>query len=121
AGRVIATRRFNKTAETFGVLKLQYENEDLLDWSLGFRYTGPMRVLNNNAGTFAPRGGFLVIDAAVAKHLRWGEREWLWLLGVRNLTDDRQSDLESGAGRDSDYVYGPRTPRTWFSSLKVEW
>jgi outer membrane receptor for ferrienterochelin and colicins len=117
SGRVIEARRFNKTPESLAVLSLGYESGDAWDWSIGLRWTGPMRVLDNNAGTFERRGGFLVVDAAVGRHIRIADTEWELQFGVRNLTDDRQRDFQSGAGRDSDYVYGPRQPRTWFGRV----
>ncbi len=118
AGTVVATRRFNKTPSRFAVLTLQYENDAAFDWALGVRHLGAMHVLNNNTGAFDRAGSFLVVDASVGRHFRAGGREWLVRLGVVNLTDDRQRDLESGAGRDSDYVYGPRSPRTFFTSVR---
>lgn len=120
-GHVVASRRPNKTPDLLGVMKLQYENEQLLDWSIAARFTGPMPVLNNTRGTFAAVDAFLVLDATIGKHLAWAGGEHLVQLGVRNLTDARQRDLESGALRDSDYVYGPRHPRTLFVSVQSGW
>lgn len=91
------------------------------DWALAFRHTGPMRVLNNNSGTFVRVGSFLVVDLSLGRHFSLLGRECLVQIGVRNLTDDRQRDLESGALRDSDYVNGPRAPRTFFTSAKLAW
>ena len=39
--------------------------------------------------------------------------------GVQNLFDSFQKDFQSGPKRDSDYVYGPARPRTYFLSLKI--
>ena len=121
AGTVINTDRFNKTPDQLGIMKLQYENEDTFDWSVGLRYIGPMRVLNNTTGTFNRVGSFLVLDASIGKHVTLGDTRYLLQTGVRNLTDDRQKDFETGANRDSDYVYGPRAPRSYFLSVKAEW
>lgn len=38
--------------------------------------------------------------------------------GVQNLFDSYQNDFDVGAGRDSDYIYGPNRPRTLFIGLK---
>ena len=38
--------------------------------------------------------------------------------GVKNVFDQRQKDLEVGALRDSDYVYGPRFARSWYVNLR---
>lgn len=39
-------------------------------------------------------------------------------LGVKNMFNSYQDDFDIGAGRDSDYVYGPNAPRTFFIGLK---
>ena len=38
--------------------------------------------------------------------------------GVKNIFDQYQSDFDSGKNRDSNYVYGSGTPRTYFIGLK---
>jgi outer membrane receptor for ferrienterochelin and colicins len=38
--------------------------------------------------------------------------------GVQNIFDSYQDDFETGALRDSDYIYGPNRPRTFFIGLK---
>ena len=39
--------------------------------------------------------------------------------GVKNILDAYQVDFDSGKNRDSNYVYGPATPRTVFIGLKL--
>ena len=39
--------------------------------------------------------------------------------GVKNILDAYQEDFDSGKNRDSNYVYGPATPRTVFIGLKL--
>jgi outer membrane receptor for ferrienterochelin and colicins len=38
--------------------------------------------------------------------------------GVQNLFNSYQSDFDTGATRDSDYIYGPNRPRTLFMGIK---
>ncbi len=38
--------------------------------------------------------------------------------GVKNLLDAYQNDFDIGKERDSNYIYGPATPRTFFVGLK---
>jgi outer membrane receptor for ferrienterochelin and colicins len=40
-------------------------------------------------------------------------------VGVKNIFDSYQDDLDIGAGRDSAYVYGPSLPRTFFFGVKL--
>ena len=37
--------------------------------------------------------------------------------GVKNLTNDYQNNFDTGKNRDSNFVYGPSAPRTFFFSL----
>lgn len=39
--------------------------------------------------------------------------------GVKNLFNSFQDDFDSGPTRDSDYVYGPALPRTFFVGIKI--
>ena len=39
-------------------------------------------------------------------------------LGVKNMFNSYQDDFDIDAGRDSDYVYGPNAPRTFFIGIK---
>lgn len=40
-------------------------------------------------------------------------------LGVKNVTDAYQSDLDKGPDRDPAYVYGPSQPRTLYTGLEI--
>ena len=39
--------------------------------------------------------------------------------GIKNIFDAYQDDFDSGKNRDSNYVYGPANPRTFFLGLKI--
>ena len=39
--------------------------------------------------------------------------------GIQNVFNQRQKDYDFGPNRDSDYVYGPALPRTYFIGLKI--
>jgi outer membrane receptor for ferrienterochelin and colicins len=41
-----------------------------------------------------------------------------WVVGVRNVLNAYQKDLDTGPDRDSNYVYGPATPRSFFMTLR---
>jgi outer membrane receptor for ferrienterochelin and colicins len=40
-------------------------------------------------------------------------------IGVKNLTDAYQDDLDFGVNRDPGYVYGPANPRTLYFSIET--
>ena len=39
--------------------------------------------------------------------------------GVKNIMNAYQNDFDSGKNRDSNYVYGPGTPRTYFVGIRI--
>ena len=39
--------------------------------------------------------------------------------GVQNMLNSFQNDFDSGADRDSGYIYGPTLPRTIFFGIKL--
>nr|WP_255691505.1 TonB-dependent receptor [Luteimonas sp. XNQY3] len=115
---VIWTRDYLKTPRWSGQAQLTWSPSPLLDAYVGLKYTGRMRVLNNNTASLDRSREFWVVDAGTTWHLGQGDRHWDLALGVRNLFDQRQKDLETGAGRDSDYVYGPRFARSVYASAR---
>lgn len=78
-----------------------------------------MDALNNRLGQLVRTPSFWVTDLSLTRHIHGPiSRDIDITVGVKNLFDERQKDLEIGANRDSDYVYGPRTPRSLF--VRVE-
>ncbi len=116
--------RYIETPRWSGTLQLNYSNDELFDAFLGVVYTGPMIAINEvqefvNEST----DHFFVMDFSLTKHFSIGESvESPHLdvsIGVRNLLDQRQDDLETGPNRDGTYFYGPRFPRSFFVSVRT--
>lgn len=40
--------------------------------------------------------------------------------GIQNVFDSCQKDFDSGVNRDSDYIYGPSLPRSYFGSFSIQ-
>ncbi|WP_413061562.1 TonB-dependent receptor plug domain-containing protein [Sphingomonas carotinifaciens] len=119
-GRQLFTQRYLKSPRWNAIGQAVWTLSPRLDGFLGVRYVGPMDVLNNRLGAIRRSPAFLVADLSATRHLPVGrEREIDVTLGLRNVTDARQRDLEKGATRDSDYVYGPRSPRTLFVQARA--
>ncbi len=63
---------------------------------------------------------FVELGAKVSYHFdlfRYGELELY--SGIHNLLDARQKDYDTGAGRDSAYIYGPTMPRTLYFGCRL--
>ena len=62
---------------------------------------------------------FLDLNLKLESHLDLSEDFMTTIsLGVKNIFDSFQDDFDIGPTRDSDYVYGPIAPRTFFVGLK---
>lgn len=115
---VLAQRDYLKTPRWSGQAQLVWSPSHRMDAYLGLGYTGALWVLNNTDARLVRSRDFWVVDAGATWHLGQGARHWDLGLGVRNLFDQRQRDLERGAARDSDYVYGPRFARALYASAR---
>lgn len=117
---VLFTRDYLKSPRWSGVGQVIWQPSPSLDGFLAFRYVGRMDALNNRTGTLVRTPDFLVTDVTLTRHFALGGNGDLDVtIGVKNLFDQRQKDLEVGPTRDSDYVYGPRAPRTLFVRANV--
>lgn len=116
---VIATRDYLKTPRWSAVAQATWS--PVADWDayLGYRHTGAMQALNHNGARLHRTPRFHVVDVGATRHFHLDSgREWDVSFGIRNLFDQRQRDLEAGANRDSDYVYGPRFARAVYGSVR---
>ncbi len=120
-GTVIATRDLLKTPRWSGVAQATWSPSEHFETFVGLKSTGRMSVLNNRTGTLVRTPNFHVVDAGFTRHLWFGKTHVDLSVGVKNLLDRRQRDLEVGATRDSDFVYGPRFARSFYASLRYEY
>ncbi len=63
---------------------------------------------------------FFDINLKLESHLDFNDDFMITLsAGVKNIFNSFQDDFDSGPTRDSDYVYGPIAPRTFFFGVKL--
>jgi len=116
---VLDTARYLKNPGLTGQALVQWSPSSTLDTFVGVKYTGRMWALNNRTAELIHTDDFWVVDAGAVVHLgQEGTRHWDLSFGARNLFDQRQKDLEIGAERDNDYVYGPRFSRSYYVSAR---
>ncbi|WP_313809317.1 TonB-dependent receptor [Sphingobium sp.] len=120
ATRQIFTRGYLKSPHATAVGQMSWTLSQSLEAFLALRYIGSMHVLNNRLGVVRSTPALLVADMSATRHVHLsGDREVDITIGLRNITDARQRDLETGPIRDSDYVYGPRGSRTMFVQARA--
>ncbi|WP_197456820.1 TonB-dependent receptor plug domain-containing protein [Cephaloticoccus primus] len=116
---IISTRDYLITPKWSGVGQVVWTPIDEVNVFLGAKYIGGMDALNNRLGELRHTSDFWVVDFGFTRHFELRGRHHLDVsLGVKNIFDERQKDLEVGADRDNDYVYGPRFARSFFVTAK---
>ncbi len=124
-----AEPRTLRTPECYGFSRIDLSPAGR--WKLGISqvFTGSMRVLHLAGGEGNTEDRVINAPAFLEHHLRLSRtdkivRDRLQLesfIGVRNVTDARQRDFDRGPHRDSNFVYGPGTPRTFFLGIRCRW
>ena len=126
---VVAQRTMFRSPEHYGYLNSNFVLTKQLNASLFGTFTGPMLVQHN---AYTDIFGEEHLDSEVLTKsfldcgFKFGYTFSLSKLlkleinaGIKNIFDSYQSDIDSGAGRDSAYIYGPALPRTYFFGVKL--
>ena len=118
-------RRMERTPDLYAYISDIYKPIKRLTLIATGTFTGPMLVYHNVADeTKHGDGGevekvitssFLDLSLKAAYSIPFGSHASLDIsIGLQNLLDSYQRDLDSGPERDAGYVYGPSLPRTVF-------
>ncbi len=124
------TKDYLRTPETYGYFTFSYAPETPFAASLSGIYTGKMLVphygLPGDAGT--PENDILVnsdpfletnLKLSYDFDLKQVDSKLQLFGGVTNLFNAYQDDFDRGKFRDSNYIYGPAKPRTFFFGIKI--
>lgn len=119
-------RRMERTPNLYAYLTGLYMPVKQLQFTVTGTFTGPMLVYHNLATTTGSEvqevitDAFLDLSLKAAYSIPLGERSELEVsIGIQNLFDSYQRDLDSGSERDATYIYGPSLPRTLFAGVKM--
>lgn len=115
--------RLFRTPRHYGFLDVVFKRGGL-QAQAGVTFTGPMLVPRYDAEAdpleVNTSGWFAVINANVSQAFALDGGALVEpFVGVRNLLDSRQTDLERGATRDAGYIYGPMQPRTVMAGVRL--
>ena len=122
---VEATRQMFRTPDFYGYWTASYNPVKALTLALNGTYTGKMLV-EHHAGMIeknetAVTPSFCDMGFKAAYDFRLYNSFTLQLnAGMQNIFNSFQKDFDSGADRDSGYIYGPTLPRTFsFTCLNL--
>ena len=123
---VEATRNMFRTPDLHGYLTASYNPIKALTFAVTGTYTGSMYV-EHHAGMIAHNvtvktPDFLDMSFKASYDLKVYRSFAMQLnAGVQNIFNSFQKDFDSGADRDSGYMYGPTLPRTFFFGVKLSY
>lgn len=118
-------RKMMRTPNTYGYFTATFTPLKRFTASLTGNYTGSMLV-GHNAGSGVEQpvavntpelftlNMKLAYDIPVYKYLTLQVNG-----GIQNITNAYQKDFDKGWNRDSDYIYGPSLPRSYFVGAKI--
>lgn len=120
----ISVDEFVRTPTLYGYLTTHWKPQENFWLDLSTVYTGSMVVPRIVSETgfldLVDSREFLELNLKATQHIDLSETLHLELsAGVQNLLNAYQSDFELGPTRDSDYVYGPARPRSFFVSVRL--
>ncbi|MEZ4827890.1 MAG: TonB-dependent receptor [Bacteroidia bacterium] len=127
SNEVPGIRNYLRTPNAYGFFTLSILPESRLSGSLSGVYTGTMKVphfagapgVENDRVIDSPQ--FFEINSRINYRILTGKKgPGLEISGgVQNIFNSYQRDFDTGPYRDSNYVYGPSRPRTFFLGLKI--
>ncbi|APG65716.1 TonB-dependent receptor [Tenacibaculum todarodis] len=119
-------QEFLRTPNNYGFATLTYSPNQKFKTALNLVYTGEMEVLhvaspqNLIADEYFTSPSFteIGIKSSYNFNLSKLQTNLEFSAGVKNLFDSYQSKFDIGKERDSNFIYGPATPRTIFFGIK---
>ena len=124
ADDVTATRNMFRTPDFHGYMTASYNPAKQLTLSLTGTYTGSM-LIEHHAGMIESNitvetPSFWDMGMKAAYDFKLYKSFSLQInAGVQNVLNSFQKDFDSGADRDSGYIYGPTLPRNFFVGIKL--
>jgi outer membrane receptor for ferrienterochelin and colicins len=124
-----AINEFVRTPNTYGFANVNLNPNKKWAINLNYIYTGAMKVVhfggaeNFSDNVIITSNPFSEVSARAAYtihlHNKYGSDVEIFG-GVKNVFNAYQNDFDKGKNRDSNYVYGPGLPRTFFVGIKIK-
>lgn len=120
------TKNFLKTPDLFGHMFIVYNIGKNFELFSGIKYTGsmymPHEIVVEDADEpellLKSTPDFFVLDAGLSVNLNIiNDLKAKVSVGIKNITNAYQKDLDWGINRDPGYVYGPSQPRTFYLGI----
>jgi outer membrane receptor for ferrienterochelin and colicins len=122
-----STREFLRTPNQYGFANINYTPNSNWNINLNYVYTGSMQLVHfggadnfsNDAMLESPNFSEFNTKIAYNFPLEKLKNNIEIYGGVKNIFNAYQNDFDIGKNRDSNYIYGPNAPRTFFVGLRL--
>lgn len=119
----VVLNRFVRSPNVYGFLNANWSVNEAFKFDVSGSYTGrmiaPHVVSESGFIDLVDTKAFLDMTAKITYHFDLLKNFHVEFSGgVQNILDSYQSDFDRGALRDSDFIYGPNRPRTFFFGFK---
>ncbi|MDQ2180462.1 TonB-dependent receptor [Marinifilum sp. D714] len=123
-----AKREFLRTPEKYGYASLSFTPSSKFNATISSVYTGPMLLAHfggapeQSIDEYKKSDSFteLNLKLSYAFKLKQVDSGLELFGGIKNITNAYQDDFDSGKNRDSNYVYGPGSPRTFYIGVRLK-
>jgi len=122
---VVGSKNMMRSPDYYGYMNIFTEPVKDFHFDITGTYTGPMdvpHILNdeNDFMRIKHTRDFLDVGFKLSYELKISDDfRLIPYAGIHNILDAYQQDFDRGPQRDSDYIYGPASPRTYFFGLKM--
>lgn len=122
------SRNYLRTPNDYGFANLTFTPNKNWNINLNYVYTGTMEVAHfkgaenfNTNDVIVNTKSFSELNSKVAYnfHVHKFETNFEIYGGIKNMANTYQNDFDKGKNRDSNYIYGPSMPITYFIGLKI--
>ncbi|WP_411032359.1 TonB-dependent receptor [Spongiimicrobium sp. 3-5] len=119
----VAVDEFVRNPNFYGYLNAAWIPGEVFNLDVTGTYTGGMTVPRVISDTgflqLNEVDSFFDVNVKLESHIDFNENFMItFSAGVKNIFNSYQDDFDIGPTRDSDYIYGPNAPRTFFFGIK---
>lgn len=120
-GRIVSTPEILRTPDIYASTIATWTPIETLTVNASCVLTGPMWVVNERLIERVRTPWFTDIGLQGSYNISFSDFSLRIGIGVINIFNAYQRDLEQGAQRDAAYIYGPMRPRTISCTIGVTW
>ena len=121
-------RPFLRSPNEYGYLTLSFTPDNKFNASFNGVFTGPMEIAHFAGAPEQQTNEYVTTESFTELGMKVGytfsfesiKSGIEFSAGIKNLFNSYQNDFDSGKYRDSNYIYGPSTPRTFTFGVKIK-